>query len=190
MHVQGYVIVRAAFPSWLDHVAGDLRQSWRSKAITATWMEKKKTRINLSAGGRFRRELTARGREVVQAVLCATAHTHGLEVAGLNFRPEGLYAIHNSWACTTPQGMHTDYSSVMVQDYVGTPRYPRSAIWAACAPFVIVSRDHGSITVPAHCVIFFMADFWHGGGCVRSELPRFHGFQLPPALPVPAAVYD
>ena len=48
----------------------------------------------------------------------------------------------------------------------------------------------GNWFVHARRVIFFRADFWHCGGPFRTEHPRFHGFQLPPTLHVPGAVYN
>ena len=148
-----------------------------------------RSRVTLSRGGRYRRELNPLGKEVVQGVLTETAAVHGLAVDGLSFRRDGLYAIVNAHWCTQPQGMHTDYSSTMVQHLRGTPHFPRSAIWAVHAPFQLVTRDHGKVTVPIQHVIFFRADFWHCGGPALSTWARFHGFQLPEALAVPGAVY-
>ena len=123
-------------------------------------------------------------------VLQATARAHGLAVEGLVFRPAGLYGIYNTRACCTHQAMHTYYGQHMVQHLHGTPLAPRSAIWAVRAPFTLGSVDHGQLVVRARRVIFFRADFWHCGGPFRTEHPRFHGFQLPPTLHVPGAVYN
>lgn len=148
-----------------------------------------KKRIALGSG-RFCHDLNEDGREFVGEALTQTAKAHNLDVDGLSFRPAGLYGIRNSRGCSRPQGMHTDYSSMMVKHLHGTPQFPRSAIWAVRATFVLQTRAYGDVRVPAGHVVFFMANFWHGGGPFLSSELRFHGFQLSADVGVPAAIYD
>ena len=154
------------------------------------WLSDKPSRlINLSLKGRNRLEMSEGGARIVTAVLTHTAITHGLHERGICFREEGIYAIQNSPDCTKPQGMHTDYTAALVHHLKGGPCYPRSAIWAAHAQFMLMTRDHGAIVVPEGKVIFFLADFWHSGGPAMSSMPRYHGFQKPDWIPVPDGVY-
>ena len=149
-----------------------------------------RSKVTLSSGGRFRRELNPNGALHVSQLLADTARLSGLDVGGLAFRPEGCYAILNTPAARDPQGMHTDYMHGLVGHLRDTPLYPRSAIWAACSPFAIALPHEASIVVPTGHVIFFMADFWHGGGPYMSGNPRFHGFQLPAYVAIPTGVYN
>ena len=176
------MIVPAVVPQSIANTAGDLRPQ--------EWLEKGFNNVALSKGsGRHRKELNEAGKEAVGAVLHATARAHSLDVAGLSFRPAGLYAIVNTLACTKPQGMHTDYSRHMVEHLDGT-LIPRSAIWAPSAAFRLGAEDHPEgVFVPRGHVIFFRHDWWHCGGTFLTSKPRFHGFQLPPMLPVPSSVY-
>ena len=137
--------------------------------------------------GRMRKGLTPAGQRAVRALLSETARVHGLDANGeLSFK--GLYAIQNTAACT-PQELHTDYYHPLVSHLAGTPRQPQSAVWAACHAHMWRTRDHGDILVQTGEVIFFLANFWHGGGASLSELPRFHGFHAPASVDVPTGVY-
>ena len=178
------MVVPAVIPSSVASMPGGL-QPW-------DWMKEGKSNVALSGtqGGRFRKELNETGREVVGAVLQATACAHGLAVEGLVFRPAGLYGIYNTRACCTHQAMHTDYGQHMVQHLHGTPLAPRSAIWAVRAPFTLGSVSPGRVLVHARRVIFFRHDWWHCGGPFISAEPRFHGFQLSATVHVPRAVYN
>lgn len=180
------MIVPAVVPPSVANRASDLRPR--------EWLKPGFQNIALSKGGRHRKELNEAGKEAVGAVLHATACAHGLHVAGLSFRPAGLYAIVNTRACTKPQGMHTDYSRHMVA-HLDSALAPRSAIWAPSAGFTLGLREpqekwFDGVFVPCGHVIFFRHDWWHCGGPFISEQPRFHGFQLPATLHVPGSVYN
>ena len=175
----GYVVVRATAS---DPLRAD-------QGLVDSWIMPGRSRVALSAGGRFRRELTPDGAQAVSQALSNAARLHGLDTDGLAFRPEGCYAIVNTPQATDSQGLHTDYPEHIVGHLRGTPRYPRSAIWAACSPFVL-HLGGSDVRVPTGHVIFFMADFWHGGGRYLSGNPRFHGFQLAACTPIPTGVYN
>ena len=138
--------------------------------------------------GRWRRGLTPTGGQRVYAVLTETASKHQLDAGGeLTFK--GLFGIYATPRCERRQEWHTDYQWGTVAHLRGTPTFPRSAIWAACAPFRIECRDRSCVNVPVGHVVFFLADFWHAGGAWMNGWPRFHGFLAPRSVSVPDGVY-
>ena len=154
---------------------------------------------------RKRQPLTVDGEHAVRSVMHTTACRWGLTVPGLEF--DGVYGIVNKPPRPEDdpgadlQGLHTDYAAVAVERFRGGPLFPRSAIWAAfaefdllCAPYPLTCdpryADTRLVNVKHGSVIFFMGDFWHGGGPFASEMPRFHAFQKSSSLMVPSAIYS
>ena len=139
---------------------------------------------NLGDESRPMWNLSARGEEVVIAVLEATSQHAGLrtdEQAGMTFPAAGLKVLATDEGAEI-QRLHCDY---MPAQCAGRELYCRSALWAAHAPFEIVARagTAGSLqetirVAPQH-VLYFRSDFRHGGGRHVSYMPRFHGYELP-----------
>ena len=197
LSIHGYVTVRACIPhDDVGTVHGCLQcrdmVEWGMK-VSSEYLEclmsDKSYQIALSpGGGRIRRELSPVGNRLVKGVLDTTAACHQLAVPGLEFA--GMYAIQNTRACTEEQGMHTDYEECLVAPMRGTPLFPRSALWAASAPFNIARRGGSPVAVSTGHVLFFVADRWPAGTAFLTGRPRFHAFQKPRSLCVPVRVYD